>query len=68
MLGDRSGPGGAAALANGAKPLPETHSGRRKHLVLLGAGHSHVAVLKAFGERPHPDVDLTLVTRDVATP
>ncbi|MEF2550337.1 FAD-dependent oxidoreductase [Aurantimonas sp. A2-1-M11] len=46
--------------------LPDSRT--RKHIVLLGAGHSHVAVLKAFGERPHPGVALTLVTRDVATP
>ncbi|MCO6405353.1 FAD-dependent oxidoreductase [Aurantimonas endophytica] len=39
-----------------------------RHVVLLGAGHAHVAVLKAFGERPMPGVRLSLVTRDVRTP
>ena len=39
-----------------------------KDVVLVGAGHAHVAVLRAFGMRPIEGVRLTLVTREVETP
>ncbi|MEQ9640432.1 MAG: selenide, water dikinase SelD [Alphaproteobacteria bacterium] len=42
---------------------PITHD-----IVLVGGGHSHVAVLKRFAMRPVPGARLTLVTRDAVTP
>src|SRR5213075_1781710 len=37
-------------------------------IVLLGGGHAHVHVMKAFAMRPEPGVRLTLVARDLETP
>lgn len=40
---------------------------KRRHLVLLGAGHAHLAVLQALARQPIDGVDLTLVTPDQST-
>jgi selenide,water dikinase len=39
-----------------------------KEIVLIGGGHAHVHVLKAFAKRPLPNMRLTLVSRDAHTP
>jgi len=37
-------------------------------IVLLGGGHAHVHVIKAFAKRSLPGVRVTLITRDLETP
>jgi selenide,water dikinase len=35
-----------------------------RDLVLLGAGHAHLEVLRAFAQRPEPDLRITLIARE----
>ncbi len=39
-----------------------------KHLVLIGGGHSHLAVLKQFAMRPLPGLAITLISREINAP
>lgn len=39
-----------------------------KDVLLVGAGHAHVEVLRRFGLRPPPSIRLTLLTREVDAP
>ena len=39
-----------------------------KHLLLVGGGHSHLAVLKRMGMNPVPGLAVTLISREINTP
>ena len=40
----------------------------KKRLVLLGGGHAHVFVLRAFGVKPVPGVEITLIAKEMEAP
>lgn len=40
----------------------------RRDLVLIGGGHSHVGVLRAFMMRPEPGLRLTLIAKELEAP
>src|SRR5260370_25115184 len=57
-----------APIAPGKIGMKATDYPVLKDVVLLGAGHSHVTVLRMFGMKPIPGVRLTLISREVHTP
>ncbi|MEZ5851354.1 MAG: selenide, water dikinase SelD [Hyphomicrobiaceae bacterium] len=40
----------------------------RKRIVLVGGGHAHVTVLRAFAMRPEPGVGLTVIAKELDAP
>lgn len=61
------GPEAGAAMRSEARG-PGSGAVTGKTIVLLGAGHAHVEVLRAFGRKPLPGIRLMLITREVDTP
>src|SRR5262245_2394893 len=55
-------------IASAVVNMKSTQSPVVKDVVLVGAGHAHVGVLRKFGMTPMPGVRLTLITRQVHTP
>lgn len=39
-----------------------------RHVVLVGMGHAHVEVLRAFSQHRHQNICLTVITREAASP
>src|SRR5579884_2684139 len=58
-------PSSAKLINPGAMPPPSPDV---TDIVLLGAGHAHVEVLRRFALRPEPGVRLTLIGREPHTP
>ncbi len=40
----------------------------QKRIVLIGGGHAHVEVLRAFGMQPEPGVELVLIAKELDAP
>lgn len=49
-------------------PADVSETADERTLVLIGGGHAHAHVLKAFGMRLVPDLRVVLITRDLETP
>jgi selenide,water dikinase len=65
---ETAGRGDRAGAAQGAGEVKDASEPVIKDVVLVGAGHAHVAVLRMFGMNPLPGVRFTLITREVHTP
>jgi len=61
-------PGSQADFQTGTPSDPAPRSAAVRNVLLVGAGHAHVAVLRRFGLQPLPNTRLTLLTREAATP